>query len=161
VFKRIPWKTGWAKTVPPAARGNVVYIGLGTNIGAEGQKRHAVLRAVMKLDRLPTTQVIAVSSLYETPAWGVTDQPDFFNAVAAVQTAIAPLALLNHLKAIEHQLGRKQRRRWGPREIDMDLLVYKKRRVDLPGLTIPHKHMRERQFVLVPLREVSGRPPVR
>lgn len=113
------------------------------------------MRALFKIAALPGTRVLAVSSLYETPPWGVTDQPDFTNAVAAIGTPLPPLELLDLLKRIESSLGRKQRERWGPREIDLDILTYRKMKLDLNRLTLPHKHMLERDFVMVPLLEIT------
>lgn len=132
-----------------------VFIGLGTNIGSAGQRRQMLYRALALMAAMPVTEVRAVSSLYETPPWGVTDQPDFTNAVAAITTALPPLALLDNLKRIEARLGRKQRERWGPREIDLDILTYRQVKMDSARLTLPHKHMLERAFVMVPFMEIS------
>ena len=100
-------------------------------------------------------EIIRVSSLYETAPVGVTDQPDFLNAVAAVQTGLGPLETLDALLHIENQMGRVRTERWGPRVIDLDLLLYGGERVSSPGLTVPHPRLRERAFVLVPLAEIA------
>jgi len=111
--------------------------------------------ALGKLAELPTMEIGRVSSLYETAPVGVTDQPNFLNLVAAVQTGLGPLALLEALLHIENQMGRVRTERWGPRVIDLDLLLYGGERVSLPGLTVPHPRLRERAFVLVPLAEIA------
>ena len=96
-----------------------------------------------------------VSSLYETAPVGITDQPDFLNLAAAARTSLAPQALLDALLHIENQMGRTRTERWGPRVIDLDLLLYGGEQVALPGLTVPHPRLRERAFVVVPLAEIA------
>jgi 2-amino-4-hydroxy-6-hydroxymethyldihydropteridine diphosphokinase len=126
------------------------YIGLGANIGDAA----ATLRAAR--DELSAIgEVTTVSSLYRTPAWGVTEQPPFVNAVLALETALAPYPLLAALKGIETQLGRVVSFRWGPRAIDLDILTYGDVQLDAPDLTIPHARLAERAFVLVPLAEID------
>jgi len=132
-----------------------VYIGLGTNIGTHWQRIRLFRLALEKIAALPTTRLIAASSIYETPPWGVTEQDTFYNAVAAIKTSLKPIPLLNALKAIEAQLGRKQRQRWGPREIDLDILLMGKLNFKTTLLTVPHPELSNRQFTLVPLREIS------
>ena len=100
-------------------------------------------------------EVRQVSSLYETAAVGVTDQPDFLNAVAEVHTTLSATALLDALLNLENLLGRVRTFRWGPRVIDLDLLLYGKEQITLPHLTVPHPRLRERAFVLVPLAEIA------
>ena len=130
------------------------YVGLGANMGDAAASVDA---AIGRLDRYPGVRVLARSSLYRTPAWGVTDQPDFVNAVARVQTTLDPRQLLDALLSIERDAGRDRSRahRWGPRELDLDLLLYGDERIDMPGLHVPHPHMHERAFVLVPLAEIA------
>jgi 2-amino-4-hydroxy-6-hydroxymethyldihydropteridine diphosphokinase len=96
-----------------------------------------------------------VSSLYETAAVGVPDQPDFLNAVAAFGTSLSATQLLDVLLNLENLLGRKRTIRWGPRVIDLDLLLYGAEQIVLPALTVPHPRLRERAFVLVPLAEIA------
>jgi len=128
------------------------YVGLGSNMG----DRERVLReAVRRLDARPQVRVVRTSHLYETDPWGDTDQPAFLNQVAVVCSALGPLALLAEAKRVEAELGRQARRRWGPREIDVDLLYCDGLQMDTPDLTVPHPLMLERQFVLVPLAELS------
>lgn len=129
---------------------------MGTNIGTSGQRQSILLKAIHAIESSEAGRILAVSSLYETPPWGNVDQEVFTNGVFAIHTHLSPLALLNRLKSIERQLGRKPRERWGPREIDLDILLYKNRSIKLPNLVIPHKHMAEREFVIVPLRELAG-----
>ena len=129
------------------------WIGLGSNLGDAAL---ALRRAIAQLARLPETQLRAVSAPYHTAPWGETDQPDFLNAVAKLATSLSPRMLLDALLAIEDQLGRQRGgRRWGPREIDLDLLVYEGIVLDEPGLTVPHPRLHQRAFVLVPLHDLS------
>jgi len=132
------------------------YIGLGANLGAAALTLRAAAAA---LDDLPQTRLVALSSLYRTPAWGNPDQPDFTNAAAAIETTLEPLDLLAALMQIERAHGRTRSTdgsdRWGPRTLDLDILLYGGIRLDLPGLTIPHPHLHRRAFVLVPLLELA------
>ncbi|HXT38362.1 MAG TPA: 2-amino-4-hydroxy-6-hydroxymethyldihydropteridine diphosphokinase [Chloroflexota bacterium] len=133
---------------------STVYLGLGANLG----DRAAALRAALDLlKESGQVTVDAVSSLYETAPMYVTDQPAFLNAVARVETALAPEALLDLLKQIEAARGRVARYRYGPREVDLDILLYDDLVLDTPRLTIPHKGLVERAFVLVPLAELAPR----
>lgn len=131
-------------------RSVTVYLGLGTNKG----DRQANLRAAIE-DLPPEVTVTAESSVYQTPPWGYTDQPDFLNMVAAGETRLAPQELLAYLKELEQQVGRTATFRWGPREIDIDILDYGGQMLDLEGLTLPHPRMEARAFVLVPLAEIA------
>ena len=134
----------------------LVYIGLGSNLG----DRSAQLdRALALLAAQPGLRLLRVSRHYETAPWGVPDQPSFRNAVAELETSLEPGDLLTVLKSVERQLGRQPRRRWGEREIDLDLLLYGDRRVSEPDLEVPHPRMWERLFVLEPLAEL--RPDLR
>ena len=128
-----------------------VALALGTNLG----DRHANLRAaVERLAQAGT--VIAASGIYETAPWGVTDQPYFYNMAVIIQTGLEPQALLAELKQIEKDLGRTAAIRYGPRVIDIDILLYDTLRLDAPGLTIPHSKLQERAFVLLPLAEIAA-----
>ena len=128
-----------------------VYLGLGSNVG--DRKRH-LMRALERL--APQLQVEAISSLYETDPVGPQDQQDFYNAVCRVSTRLTPDELLAHVKQIERDIGRMERERWGPREIDIDILLYGDQVVESPELRIPHLEMNNRAFVLVPLAEVAA-----
>ncbi len=130
------------------------YIGLGANIGDAAT---AIERAFECLDGHDGLRLTARSTLYRTPAWGVTGQPDFINAVAKVDTTLAPQQLLDVLLTIERDAGRDRRtaERWGPRVLDLDLLLYGDAVIDEPGLHVPHPHLHERAFVLVPLAEIA------
>jgi len=132
--------------------GIIAYIGLGTNLG---DRLGNIQEALRKLDDLPIIQSVRVSSVYEAAPVGVTDQPFFLNLVVAARTSLAPQALLDALLHIENQMGRVRTERWGPRVIDMDLLLYGGEQVALPGLTVPHPRLRERAFVLIPLAEIA------
>lgn len=128
-------------------------IGLGANVG----NRHANLRsAVAGLAALG--RVIAVSPIFETAPIGGPRQDKFFNAVAVIDTDLTPRALLDGLLGIERAMGRVREERWGPRTIDLDLLVFETVEIDEPGLTVPHPHLTERRFVLYPLLTVWPRP---
>jgi 2-amino-4-hydroxy-6-hydroxymethyldihydropteridine diphosphokinase len=138
-----------------------VWLGLGGNIG---EPASAMASALQILDGDGDTKVVAVSSLYRTPPWGKTDQPDFLNAAAEIVTGHAPRALLALCLDAERALKRERRERWGPRIIDIDILLYGNRAVHEAGLDIPHPRMLERAFVLAPLAEIapelsiSGKP---
>jgi 2-amino-4-hydroxy-6-hydroxymethyldihydropteridine diphosphokinase len=140
------------------------YIGLGSNLG----DREATLRrALARLNAAPGIRVLAVSGFRETDPVGFKEQPKFVNAVAAVETELEPRRLLETLLAIEQAMGRtRQGQRFGPRTIDLDLLLYDGVTVDEPGLRVPHPRLHERTFVLEPLAEldpgliVPGRGPL-
>ncbi|MGH2390529.1 MAG: 2-amino-4-hydroxy-6-hydroxymethyldihydropteridine diphosphokinase [Chloroflexota bacterium] len=131
---------------------SIVYLGLGANLG----DRAAALGAALDLLRAShQVTVHAVSSLYETAPMYVTDQPAFLNAAARIKTPLAPEALLDLLKQVEVTRGRIARYRYGPREVDLDILLYADLVLDTTRLTIPHKGLAERAFVLVPLAELA------
>ena len=128
------------------------YIGLGSNLG----DREAQIRlALDDLARLPDCRLVRASSLYDSEPVGDVEQPNFLNAVAELETELLPLQLLWNLQLIERRLGRTRTRRWGPRTIDLDLLLYGSLVVDEPGLQVPHPEMVRRSFVLVPLVELD------
>ncbi len=129
-----------------------VFIGLGSNLN---DPRAQVLRALRALDALPQTRVVARSSLYRSAPVGYLDQPDFINAVAQLDTELAPRALLDALFALEHTSGRTREFRNAPRTLDLDLLLYGDLRHHEHGLTLPHPQMHLRAFVLVPLLEIA------
>ena len=135
-----------------ADMGIMAYIGLGTNLG----NRQANLQMALKeLTTLPTMELCRVSSVYETAPVGMTDQPDFLNMVAQGETTLSPRELLDALLHIENKMGRTRTVRWGPRVIDLDLLLYGDTQISLPGLTVPHPRLPERAFVLTPLAEIA------
>lgn len=128
------------------------YLALGANLG---NRAHTLARAVELLDATPGLTLRAVSSVYETAPVGVTDQPAFLNLVAYFECRLSARELLAIAQEIERRLGRVRGPRWGPRTIDIDLLLLGDERVDEPGLTIPHPELTRRQFVLVPLAEIA------
>jgi 2-amino-4-hydroxy-6-hydroxymethyldihydropteridine diphosphokinase len=133
------------------------FVGLGSNLGESVATLRAALAA---LDTLADTRVLRVSHFYRTPAWGVTEQPDFLNAVAMLRTRLSPSKLLGSMLGIERAAGRDRLAdgsdRWGPRTLDLDLLLYGDLTVDEPGLRVPHPHLHERAFALVPLVEIAA-----
>jgi 2-amino-4-hydroxy-6-hydroxymethyldihydropteridine diphosphokinase len=129
---------------------HIVYLALGTNLG----DRLANLRAAASA-LPPVVTVLASSPIYETPPWGVTEQPAFLNMVIKGETHHRPQNLLKHLKLLETKLGRLPSIRYGPRKIDIDLLFYDDILLNTPGLTIPHPRLHERSFVLVPLADLA------
>ena len=130
----------------------IATIGLGANLNdPAGQVEYALA----ELDRLPGTRLIARSSLYASAPVGYVDQPDFINAVAQVETDLAPRALLVALLDIEHRHGRERSFRNAPRTLDLDLLLYGDAHFHEEGLTLPHPRMHERGFVLLPLLEIA------
>jgi len=126
------------------------YIGIGSNLGDAEKNVRDAIAALAELGALER-----MSSLYRTRAWGKTDQPDFINAVALIETGLDPRPLLTALKAIEVDLGRITAERWGPRAIDLDILTFDDVHIEEEGLTIPHASMNERAFVWVPLAEID------
>ena len=132
----------------------IAYVGLGSNLGDRGATLLAALEA---LRNSPAVEVVAVSTFRETDPVGVVDQPRFVNAVAALETSLAPRELLVRLLQVERELGRDRAReeRWGPRTVDLDLLLYGDDVIDEPGLTVPHPRLAERAFVVVPLLELA------
>ncbi len=128
------------------------FIGLGSNL-AEPESQ--LLAAIEELARLPHTRLLASSSLYRSAPVGYADQPDFINAVAMLETTLAPLQLLHELFELEHRFGRERTFRNAPRILDLDLLLYDGLICHEHGLTLPHPRMHERAFVLQPLLEIA------
>jgi len=129
------------------------YIGLGANLG---DRRAALDAALAALGARPDIEVVAISRVRETDPWGPVEQPRFLNAAAAVATTLSPRELLDALLAVERELGRtREGPRWGPRTIDLDLLLYGDAQIDEPGLTVPHPRLAERLFVLEPLLDLD------
>lgn len=135
----------------------MILLGLGSNLGDREQH---IVAAVRVLAACPSLTVCQTSSLYETEPVGVQEQPAFLNAVISIKTALEPEALLEQCLAVEAQLGRVRKERWGPRNIDIDLLIYENRIYHSPRLSLPHPRLAERKFVLIPLTEVAGDVPV-
>jgi 2-amino-4-hydroxy-6-hydroxymethyldihydropteridine diphosphokinase len=129
------------------------YVGLGSNLG---DRRALLDRALELLDAQPGLDVVAVSSFRETDPVGYVDQPRFLNGACAVETSLGPREVLESLLAVERELGRERAGpRYGPRTIDLDLLLYGRDQVDEPGLIVPHPRLAERTFVLEPLVELD------
>ncbi len=131
----------------------LAYIGLGSNLD---QPRQQIEQALDSLGQIAQSRLAQASSLYRTSPMGPQDQPDYINAVAALETTLAPLELLDRLQQIERQQGRVRGRRWGERTLDLDLLLYGEEQWDHPRLQLPHPGIALRSFVLVPLQEIAG-----
>ena len=128
-----------------------VFLGIGGNLG---DRRATMRRAVAEIRAV--VDDVRVSSLYETAAWGVTDQPSFLNAVVRGRTELEALELLDAMQTIENQLGRVRTQHWGPRAIDIDILLYGSDVIDVPRLKVPHPYMTQRGFVLRPLADLAA-----
>ncbi len=135
----------------------LVYLGLGANVG---EPRRQLAGAVRSLRAHPLIRVLAVSSLYRSAAAGNERQPDFTNAVVAIETDLGARALLDWLKMLEQRAGRRPGPRHGPRPLDLDVLVYGNQSLSAPGLQVPHPRLTERTFVLAPLAEIAPRARV-
>jgi 2-amino-4-hydroxy-6-hydroxymethyldihydropteridine diphosphokinase len=131
---------------------NESYLSLGSNMG---NRLHMLKQAVRLLMEHPSVEVMAISSLYETDPVGFTDQEPFLNMVVRVQTSLAALELLDVCQEVEQRLNRERLIRWGPRTIDLDILLYNQDNMNSERLTVPHPRMHERAFVLIPLLEVN------
>ena len=128
------------------------YLGLGSNM--DDPEQH-IRRAIDELETLPGTQLINVSPLYRSKPVGPQDQDDFINAVACISTTLAPHDLLHALQALEQLHQRQRLRHWGPRTLDLDILLYGEQTLNDADLSIPHPHMYERTFVLIPLADIA------
>jgi len=129
-----------------------VFLGLGSNLG---NRLLSLRSAVSGVANLPGTRVLKASSVYETEPYGVKEQPEFLNAVLEIETKLDVDDLHRRLKAIEHEAGRIERTKWGPRELDIDILFFESQQVRTAALTIPHPGVGQRRFVLEPLAELS------
>ncbi len=135
------------------------YIALGSNLG---DRERALRLALEKIGKLPKSRVVKISSFHETDPVGGPPQGKFLNAAAGLETELEPLNLLRRLRKIEQEMGRPaEHERWGPRAIDLDLLTYDDLVLETPELTLPHPRMKERDFVMIPLNEITNRPPNR
>lgn len=133
-------------------KGNQVFIGLGSNLG---QREKNLAKAIERCQAFSILK--KSSSIYETEPWGEKDQPKFLNQVIEIETRLEPLLLLATLKKIEKEMGRKPTKRYGPRLIDLDILLFNHLVMKTPDLTIPHPMLDQRAFVLVPLAEIAPR----
>lgn len=132
---------------------SIVYLGLGTNLG----NKEVNLRQAINLIRdFPKTSVSKTSKVYETEPWGYSQQDDFLNLCLEIETKLKPKELLKKCQLVEEKLGRKRLVKWGPRSIDVDILIYDELTLEEEELTIPHPRIGERAFVLVPLSELNN-----
>ncbi|MEX2353988.1 MAG: 2-amino-4-hydroxy-6-hydroxymethyldihydropteridine diphosphokinase [Gammaproteobacteria bacterium] len=130
----------------------LAYIGLGSNL--DGPQTH-ISRAITELADIPESRVVDKSSLYISPPMGPQDQPDFINAVVKLETLLSADELLEQLQKIEEYHGRRRDQHWGPRTLDLDLLLYDKTKINNKNLIVPHPHIASRNFVLCPLLELD------
>ncbi len=137
---------------PPPPSGERIFIGMGSNLG---DRTENLCAARDRIAALPGTDLVACSRFHATEPWGFADQPEFLNAVVEVRSSLDPEALLDALKQIERHLGRRETFRWGPRKIDLDLLLYGERRLSTDRLTLPHPLAASRPFVMAPLAEIA------
>ena len=128
------------------------YISFGSNLGDRFAHINQALQHLSEADGILVTKV---SSLYETEPVGYEEQDWFLNGVVAVETGLSPRQLLKVLQQIEKRIGRQQRKRWGPREVDLDLLIFEQRCINTPDLIVPHPEMHQRHFVLIPFAEIA------
>lgn len=131
---------------------NDVFLGVGSNVG---DRIHFLVSAVRKLKALPSTKLLKFSSVYETEPVGIKEQNDFLNAALWIQTSLNVTEFHAHTKTIEKEIGRQKSMRWGPREIDIDILLFADLIIAEPNLNIPHREMIDRKFVLRPLAEIA------
>ncbi len=129
------------------------YIALGSNLGDPARQLGFALN---ELSTLPHCRLEAVSSAYSSAAVGPGEQADYLNAVAKVSTSLTPSQLLQAIQAIENKAGRVRTQRWGPRTLDLDIILYGQQEIQSDGLQVPHPRMSERNFVLYPLAEIAG-----
>lgn len=129
-----------------------VYLGLGTNVG---QREKNLREAVSIIEKTATIDMIKVSSIYETEPWGYEEQNDFLNLCLEIKTDLTPQQLLEKCQEVEDKMGRQREEKWGPRIIDVDILIYDNLEVDTSNLVIPHPRIQDRTFVLIPLQELN------
>ena len=129
------------------------YLGLGSNMGA---KKDNIENAIKAIDAINGIRVTRISSLYETAPWGKIDQEGFINAAVEIVTSLTPGVLLKRLQEVEIKMGRQRSEKWGPRIIDIDILLFGDEVLEGRNLTVPHPHIRDRLFVLIPLVEINS-----
>ena len=129
------------------------YLGLGSNIG---DRKQLLLTAIDLIGNIKGIKVTKQSSIYETAPIGYTDQPNFLNLCLEIETELSPQQLLKHCLDIEQQLHRVREIRWGPRTLDIDILLYSDNIIETDNLSIPHPRMQERAFVLIPLNDIAS-----
>jgi 2-amino-4-hydroxy-6-hydroxymethyldihydropteridine diphosphokinase len=131
---------------------NLCYLSLGSN---QKFPERQIRNALKSIKNLRSTSILKVSNLYWSKAWGLQVQQDFCNVIVEIMTLLPPVLLLNCCKKIEKKQGRIRKKRWGPRTLDIDIILYGTRRMNTKNLSIPHPHMLSRDFVLIPLLEIN------
>ena len=132
-----------------------VYLALGANLTEPESQLDSACKALLELADSNITPALTISSYYRSAPMGDVVQPDYVNAVACFHTRLDPIELLDALQQIENEQGRVRLERWGPRTLDLDLLLYDNQTIDTPRLTVPHYGMKQRSFVLIPLAEIA------
>ena len=131
---------------------NIVFIGLGSNLG---NRKENIITALQKIGKLPKTAIIKLSSIINTKPVGITNQPDFLNCIVQIKTILDPEQLLLELLKIEREMGRIRKQKWGPRIIDMDILFFNNEIINTQDLTVPHPEILNRKFVLTSMKEIA------
>lgn len=130
----------------------MIYLGLGSNIE---DKLNYIISAVKKISKLKGTNILRSSSFYRTEPWGIISQEEFINSIVEIESTLTPGKLFKEIKKIETDLGRKKRKKWHEREIDIDILFYNDEIINTRELTIPHPEIQNRKFVLIPMCELN------
>lgn len=131
---------------------NIVFIGLGSNLG---NRKENIITALQKIGKLPKTAIIKSSSIINTKPVGITNQPDFLNCIVQIKTILDPEKLLLELLKIEREMGRIRKQKWGPRIIDLDILFFNNEIINTQDLTVPHPEILNRKFVLTSMKEIA------
>ena len=129
------------------------FLSLGSN---RGDRKLHLKTALAKLNALEKTEIISVSNLYSTAAWGKEDQPDFLNMAVGIKTFFQPEILMKKIIRIEEEMGRVRMEKWGPRIIDIDILMFGNEKINSETITLPHPEMHKRKFVLVPMKDIAA-----
>ena len=129
-----------------------IFVGVGSNLG---ERERFIDKAIDALKKLPGTKLVWTSSVYESEPWGNSNQGKFLNAVAEIESEFLPANLLKEVKSIEEKIGKRSADRWGPREIDIDILLYDGMVAETEEICVPHRELENRKFVLIPFKEIA------
>ncbi len=137
--------------IPP--KNSLVYLSLGSNIG---EKIYYINQAISMINKIDGTNITAISSIYNTPPIGYTEQDFFLNCAVEIMTTLTPIQLLHQIQSIEKTLGRERTIKWGPRSIDIDIIFFDQLIINEPDIQIPHPHLQDRAFVMLPLNDINS-----